>query len=533
MNEVKQPQIAPPTVLDRIGGFFDRLVYTVAPERGIRRMAFRKAAEKARVRASMTEAGERDKTRSASWLSSRLSPDSALEQELTDARSKSRELYLTDSIGGAVDSRMNLVVSYGFTPQAKIKEKPGLVTADEAKVFNDELEEIYRRIYHRIGKDGKTSVWQALRLIERHHGFDGESITILSDRGDADKPIPLCVDVVDPERMETPPEKIGDPLVRLGIEHDKTGKIIAYWIRNSHSGDTVDVDHTYTRYPAERVLHVFEQWFAGQSRAFPWLIRAINRCKDAKDLDEATILQAQISACYAAFEIAPSGMAGSESAAAAASGTNGSYREQDIRPGTIRHIDGLGQGGDVKFGTPPQFNGYTGFQEHNDRRIAAGLNFPYEMVSKNWSGTSFAGGRLALTDAKLFVKAQQKLIREAWLFYIWNRIVDEAVIVGACSIRPAVYSRAPWWFQRHEWSDPAWPYSLTPVEEVEADILAINNNLTTKAAVCGSRGNNLEDVYEEREKECADERTKKIEPAAAETPSSKLTPQKMEQLAAA
>jgi capsid protein len=147
------------------------------------------------------------------------------------------------------------------------------------------------------------------------------------------------------------------------------------------------------------------------------------------------------------------------------------------------------------------------------------------MISNDWSGLSFAGGRLVLTNAKLFVQAQQELLIEMWFSQIWHRLVYEAVTVGACSIPPRLYSRSPWWFQKHEWNPPAWSYSITPREEVDADLAEINGNLATKASKIAARGGDYADVFRQREKERADEKDRGIEPAAAEVPAATLEQQ--------
>jgi lambda family phage portal protein len=517
MIERKPPQYAK-SFADKFGAFIDRAVYAVSPERGIRRMAMRKSYERHAIRNASTDGGESTTTRDSKWLGSRLSPDAAIEQDIEQLRSRARELYRTDSIGGAIDSRVNLVVSYGFTPQARIEERAGLATADQAKTWNGELEEVYEQLGAKISKSGKQTLWQLSRLIERHHGVDGESFTILSDRNDTDKPIPLTLEVIDPERVETPPGLSMNPRVRMGIETDATGRIVAYHIRDAHPHDTKDFKQTYTRYPAERVLHVFEPWFAGQSRAFPWLTRAINRCKDAKDLDEAAIIAAQVEACFAAFVKSPLPYEAAESAAAE---TVNGRRYEDIRPGMLKY---LGAGEEVEFGNPTKSNGYGDVQKWTYRRAAAGMDWPAEFLIKDWGGTSFSGGRLVLAGAKLFVQSQQKLNTEMWFCEIWRRLVFESVAVGACSIPPRIYQRAPWWFHRHEWRAPAWPYALTPREEVEATVLAIDNNLQTKAKAIGERGGDLEDVFAERERERAMERDMDIEPAASKVPDAQIQP---------
>lgn len=515
MREVT-PHRRKPTWFDRAGEVVDGIVSIFAPVQGARRRAFR-------IRMSSVDLENRDNrsgdyTRGGSWIGSRLSPDVEAEQDLDSKREKSRELYKTHSIGGAVDSRTNLVVSYGFTPQARIKERKGLVTAEQAKTWNQELEDVYTQTAPTICQTGKRSLWQLLSLAEKHHGFDGESLTILHDRGDAERPIPLILQVVDPMRLQTPPDKAGNPLIRLGIEYDAGGKIIAYHIRNSHPGDTGQSDQSFTRYDADRVLHVYEPMAAEQTRGLPWLIRNIDPAKDSDDLDEAAIVAAQIEACHAAFVTSQYGNPANAATRAATSTTNG-YRLQEIRPGGIHYID---EGTQVQFATPTKANGYPGIQEGIHRKMAAGANYPYEMLAKNWAGLSFAAGRLSLAECRQFRDVKQQLLREMWLCMVWQRIVFESVLVGACSIPSRIFNKARWWFYRHEWTPPAWPFALTPLEEVNAKKILVKENVITKARWVAEHGGDREEVAEEREIERKDEIKKGIDPASTEVPAEEL-----------
>lgn len=497
---------------DRAGSVVDSFVSIFSPTAGAARRAFRMQLS---CDIERRDRGPGDVTRGSSWLGSRLSPDSELEESLDSQREKSRELYHHDSIGGAIDSRANLVVSDGFTPQARIKERAGFATKEQAKQWNQELEDVYAQISPSICQTRKRSLWQLSKLVEKHHGCDGESITILSDRGGTDRPIPMTLAVVDPMRLQTPPGLVSNPRVRLGIEYDDGGQIIAYHIRNSHPNDTVQTDLTFTRYEADRVLHVFEPMAAEQSRGLPWLSRALNRVKDAGDLDEAALIAEQIRACHAAFITPAPGQGAATAADLAATGTVGSYRTEEIRPGMIKYLDREGQ---VTFSQPSSGSGYDPIQNSNFHRIAAGINYPFEMLTKNWAGLSFAAGRLSLAEARQFAKSQQRLLREMWFCKIWERMVFESVLVGAVSIPARTYNRARWWFNRHEWTAPAWPFAITPMEEIKAAIMAVDENIRTKASVCAEYGGDLEEVFEQRRIEREMEREFDIDPASSEVP---------------
>lgn len=510
--------------------WFDRVVLAVAPVYGARRIAAQRmlhAGHFARI-----EAAESNNTRGDRWLISRLSPDSQLEQDLATTRERSRDIYQNDAIGGAVDSKVNHVIGTGHTPQARLRAVDGLLTEPEAEALNESIEEVYRLWSPRADATRRRSLWMLSRIAARHNEFDGESFTILSDVGTADSPIPLAVQVIDPERVETPPKHNGDPSVRLGIRYGANGQIISYFVRGSHPGDTKGQSQEYDEIPAARVLHVFEPWFAEQSRGLPWLTRAMNRAKDAKDVDEAHIIAAQVEACYTAFVRSPAGGYAAAIGATTGTGTSGE-RLQSLSPGTIQY---LGPGEEVSFATPVRpGNGLVPFLEWNYRRVAAAINWPYEMVVKNWNGLSFAAGRLVLTDAKKSTAVGQKMMAEMWLAAVWNRMVEEAVIVGAVEVDPRDFLASPHVFTRHVWIPPRWDYALNPGEEVKADIEEINAGLLTREDALGKRGADLEDFLARRQREMRLERESGLEfastPARTEPqapPSSQPTEQPQE-----
>lgn len=508
MREVTSQNETKPGWAGTIGAFMDRCVYAVAPEWGARRIAQRKRLDLA---LSAYEGASSDYTRGNAWMGSRLSPVSEQELDLATLRQRSRELYRNDSFGGAVDNRVNHVVGTGFTPQCRISE--AIVGREAARTFTAELEEIYKRWSARVDISGQFSLWQQCRLVDRHWAVDGEGIAILSDDPTLDGPIPLVVEVIDPERLETPPSLIGNPRCRLGVERDDRGRIIAYHIRRTHPNDTVELSMEYDRVPASRVLHVFERWFAGQLRGLPWLTRALNRVKDAKDLDEAEIIACQVQACFAAFVKTP--LNAQTAAAAAASSSNNGLRHQDIRPGAIQYMNAEEE---LVFANPSRPGGtYQPFQEFNYRRIAAAINMPFELFIKNWSGVSFAGGRLILNEWRLDTKSRQKLIIEQLLDPVWNRMVDEAVMLGQCSIEPRLWQARPWVYHAHSWTPPAWSYAITPGEEVKANIEAVRHNQKTLADVVAENGGDLEEVLDQREREMQMQRERDIVQADTST----------------
>jgi len=178
------------------------------------------------------------------------------------------------------------------------------------------------------------------------------------------------------------------------------------------------------------------------------------------------------------------------------------------------------------FGSPPHGNNTVStLQAVNDRRIAGALNMAYEMLMKDWSGISFAGGRLILQGVKQDARCRQKRLTASWLCRIWNRMVEEAVMLGRCSIPASLYGEYPEFYQNHKWTAPAWGYAINPLQEVQAMVLARNENLATGAeSTAAFSGGDFEEVVQERSNERQLERDLNAVPPATAQLENKLQP---------
>ncbi len=489
----------------------DSFAYLVSPTWGANRIASRRlfeaATESERAFRNAYEGGESDYKRGASWMMSRLSTDAGLSQDLQTMRLRSRELSRNDFLGGAIDSRVDHAVGKGFTVQARIKPFPG-ASQERVDDINAQLEDIWEQVAGTLCRTRKRSLWQKTGLVARLIDEDGEAFVVMSATRAGGNPIPLCIEVVDADRVETPPEKISDPRCRMGIQYGADHEIVGYWIRTTHPNDDKEFEVAYDYVEARRVCHLFVEVAAGQSRGLPWMNRVLNRAKDGKDLAEAGIIASQIQSCYAAF------IKSSSSPVARANGaktgvTAGGERVQSIKPGSVQYI---GSDDDVIFSTPANSNMAGSLIEYNNRTIAGGLNWPYEMLLKDWRGVSFAGGRIVLNAAKLSTQARQQLIVECMLKPIWNEFVRQAIQLERVDIDPRRFMATPYRYNRHSWTPPKWSYSLTPSEEVKAKLDAIDGNIETLSDVLAENQMDFEDVMKTRQKERAIEREYNIMP---------------------
>ncbi len=493
MHEVKQ---RPQGRLKRFGLALDDAILSIAPAWGQKRIAARQKTElqaryvnRVNSRFSAWEAADRDRIRGSRWMSSRLSPDSELEESLLDLWDHARDLYKNDPFAsGAIKGRVDNVIGCGIRVQARVQSIDGRLTDEQAQEHNRTLE-----AKHKVWAKCER-LYAKQRLFQRCKGIFGEAILVMSDQYQADKPVPLSIQVIDPRRLETPHEFAGDRNVRLGIRYDeKTRRPVTYYIRKTNPDDTKTVDMSYDAIPADRVCHSYVEELPEQSRGYPWLAPAFSDLKDAKDMKEASLIAEQTAACFAGFVTTddPEG-----AATGAATVTNGE-RLEDIVPGTIGYLNSNQK---IDFSNPNRPGNSLGpYMDWIMRGVASAIRYPFELLTKMFSN-NFSGGRLSLIDGRITFRVwQQEDIEDCWE-RVWCRFVDECVMIGEVDIEPDLYLEFKPQFQNHAQLPPGFPW-VDPVKDVKSDTDAIAGNLATEASSCAARGEDWEEVKQQRLRE--------------------------------
>lgn len=451
------------------------------------------------------DGARKDRTRE-DWLTSKLSPDAELAEDLETLRERSIDLAKSDPhAAGWARTWLNNVAGTGIAPN------PAVAADDEAGISEEAAQRINRRL-DRLWRDWAPlagigtpqHIYALQRLVARSLAVKGEAFVLWSDKARPGKPIPLALQVIHPARIETPPEQADNERLRLGIEYDADGDRLAYWVRTTHPGDTFD-EATYERFTADRIWHVYEPEDEGQSRGVPRLTPSISRIKDGKELDDTLRIAYRVAACFAAF-ITSQATSPLQAAKAAASEIRGTRRIETLAPGIIRR---LAAGEDVRFAAP-SFPGdaYGTWHKANVRASATGAGSRYELFANDLSESSYSAARLALLLERLSWLCDQATME--WTFWqpLWKHFVGEAVMLDQVpGLSAEQFGRWPSLYTDCEWIPTSALGWIDPVKEVEATIRAIEANLTTHRRELAALGLDLDKVFAQRarEKQTADE----------------------------
>lgn len=477
--------------MGRIANLLDRAVYTLNPERGAARIATRRKQEFAdrmdeivrlkleRKRREYASGGgfqSAEKSSDAgSWLTSKLSPDSALEEDRPDMIERADSAYKNYEMATShVEGRVVRVVGCGFTVQPELDPEDLGITEEQAEKMNRSLRKAWDRLVERIGKHDEW-LYEIQQQIQRYWERRGEFFLLFGDEYDPLSPVTLKVEVIHPDRVSTPPGKDGDNSIRMGIQLNAKGRAVGCWVQDCQPGDTLEFKQTWTYYAYYqsngllRVLHHFDRRDSRQHRGYPRMQVGTKRLKNSEEYNEAEVERNYVAACMAAFvhtDDPDSAMTGQ----GIVEDSNGK-RLKDIQPSMIHYVPNAD---DVTFsnptGAPASFQP---FMEEQDRKFAIGAGTPYEMLTGNWGNLAYNAARIIWNVDESTVDVLQMGHFKA-VSAIYQHFVSRMVATGQLDIDPIAYRSEPWLYWASRVIPPA-RASIDPSREDRNDLVNVES----------------------------------------------------------
>ncbi|MGG3321921.1 phage portal protein, partial [Brevibacillus centrosporus] len=230
--------------------------------------------------------------------------------------------------------------------------------------------------------------------------------------------------------------------------------------------------------------HLFEAERPGQRRGIPIISPIIESLKQLDQYTEAELMAAVIAAMYTVFVKSPAEdddyMHGMEEPE-----TDNQYQEPipgtggsnvKMGRGAIVYLD---PGEEVQFANPTRPNpDYVGFVNALLRQIAAALELPFEILTKQFT-SSYSASRGALLEAWKMYKMRRSWLAKSFCQPIYEEWFVEAVTKGRIDAPgifddPAIFHA----YTRAEWHGPSQGL-LDPTKEVDAAVTRIENNFST------------------------------------------------------
>lgn len=433
------------------------------------------------------------------------SADAELSTSLTQLRARSRQMVRDSAYAKRAKTVVvNNVVGSGVGMQCQVKGTRGDLRDD----VNTQIEEAWAEWcaapnchtggalhFHDLERAAMGQVFEAGEVFIRKH---------YAPFGSSD--IPLALELIEAERL---PDGIADPgatsagnEIRLGVECDRFGRAVAYWIREAHPGDIRTriggAPERYERVPASDIFHlrIVDRW--PQTRGEPWMHTGLKKIDDMNEATSGELAAVRASSYYFATIQTPEG----ENPLKDDEESDG-QGVMDMEPLTIQELK---PGEQLDFHAPNRPNsGLDAFLRHMLREMAAGCGPSYESISRDYSQSNYSSSRLALLeDRDLWKCFQLWWIRNfrTSLHKLW---LQQAVLAGAIpAIPPSQYALDMRKFEAVLFKPRGWSW-IDPTKEVNAYKEAIKAGLTTLTDVIAQTadGRDIEDVVETRKRELA------------------------------
>lgn len=461
----------------------------------------------------------------ASWMPPAGSADTDLIPELDILVPRARDLHRNNGFAsGAVQTLKDNIIG----SQIRLSAKPDIrILGWDREAANDwssNVESWYRTWANTTECDAGRSMSLLGLTVQALGGaiVNGDAIGIVHWLPRSDAMWGTRLQVVEADRLQTPPHLSHRDDIRGGVEVDKYGAPIAYWIRKHHPGDALgrlgfiaavanasDFERipAFTKWGRRRVIHLHDKERSGQSRGKPVVTAVMKEFRNLGKFSDAKLKSAIVNALVAAFvesDLDPQSIADMFTTAA----RDGNTSVQDYWRNSVGAYRTTLQGGAViplplgakvsAFNPGQPDAAFEPFMRNALRQIAAGMNIPYELLAKDFSQSNYSSARAALLEAWRFFQSRRRWLIDYWLNPIYELWFEEAANTGRVSApdyyqKKSAYLGCRWVFSGRGWVDP--------VKEAQAAGLRMHYGLSTLEAECAEQGEDWEEVVEQRARE--------------------------------
>lgn len=434
----------------------------------------------------------------------------AFERDLTIARVE--DLYVNDGVAkSGVNSIATNVIGTGLTPQSVIPATRLGITPEMAKDVQDQMEWLWSEWCGQAHYREQLGFEDLQMLGVRSLIRAGEMVhlPVMEERPGCR--FALRIQDIRPTRLRTPWDKQFDPLLHDGVEVSPTGVPRAYWIASPVPSPTTIDDSFYTsgqfaRIPAmighrRGIFHIFRPDAEEQYRGVSCLASAVKFLRHLNDSIDYELLAQVLAASFPVFIGLEQGQPLPYNVEEESEEGEKHYY-QDIPPGMVMYGN-KGEKPEVLESKRPSQN-FLSFCELVLRILSSSLEIPYEVLTKDFSKTTYSSARAALLEAWRVYEVYRSFFVRQYCQPIWRMVQEEAYLRGYLLLpegAPDFYEGMTYWCNTR-WIGPARGY-IDPTKEIAANIAAIDAGLMSRSEAIAERGGDFDEIAEQLAREQA------------------------------
>lgn len=446
--------------------------------------------------------------RMAGWNPPTQGPNKALEG-LQRIRNRARDASSNDWSGeSGVQKWTTSLVGIGITPRFnRIK------TAERKQAIVD----LFNDFVAKSDADCVLNLYGQQTLVVRSWLDAGEVFVRRRPRfADDGLPLPLQIQIIEAEFVplldaDTYTGLPAGNRIRSGIELDKRGRRVAYWMHKEHPGDGLGLtvaDGSLVRVLAADICHVFEQKRPGQLRGVSMLVPVLNRLKNIENYDDATLTRQQLANLVVGFitrgmpEPDLDGDFDPLTNQPIDAGPSGPL--VGLQPGMMQELE---DGQKVEWSNPPEAGtDYPAYMRTQHMGTAAAAGIPYELFSGDIANVSDRTLRVIINEFRRFNEQRQwQIIIPMFCQPVIEWFALASVLAG--KIDRSEYDDV----RRVEHAPHGWAH-IHPIQDPTGKKIEVEAGFRSRSSVVSERGDDIEKVDQEIQADDARQQKLKIGP---------------------
>lgn len=422
-------------------------------------------------------------------------------------RQRSRMLYMASPIGAsAIKTNRTNVVGNGLKLQSNINRQVLGMTKEQAEEWQKKTEaefELWASKKNACDATGMNDFYGIQQLALMSWLMSGDTFAVVKryDRTPL-QPYGLRIHLIEADRVRTPvdtglgirPGIIYDTRgiapngndIYDGVEVDKNGKVVAYYVANTYPFEPTLTLTDFVRIEAynratglPNILHIMDSERPDQYRGVPYLAQIIEPVLQTNRYTNAEIMAAVVQSFHTAFittEADPTEMPFNE-AIPEPEQISEDPNDYEMGPGTINILQ---PGEDVRFNTPTHPNtAFDVFIKSICTQIGSALEIPRDLLLKEFNA-SYSASRAAMLEAWKAFKMRREWLTNDFCKPVYEIWLTEAIALGR--IQAPGFFNDPLIRQAYlgsEWIGPA-QGQLDGTKEIQAATMAIEAGLSTR-----------------------------------------------------
>ena len=450
----------------------------------------------------------------ADFKSVSASADSELKPSLKILRNRARQLARNNDYASRYIQLMrdNVVGSAGVNLQNRARSDRDRNRFDS--LANVVVEEGWRAWGYAgvCTVDGKLSWLDCQRLFIETWARDGEVlIELFEQKPTEENPYGFAIRFLEADYLDESYNDVNSSngnAIRMGVEIDKFGKPVAYYLASFNPSDTQFPNvgsKKYQRIESSRLIHAFRQDRPQATRGIPPLSVSMVDLQMLGKYMEAELVASRVSASSMGI-IKKSGDYTGE-------GLEDTYNPTiNLEAGTFQKLDPNEEL--TMFDPSHPTSQFESFVKGTLRGIASGLGVSYTSLANDLQGVSYSSIRQGALEERDYYRGLQAWMIDHFHGVIFKKWLQHSLTIralqpfGANAPLPASKFRQ---FHRPRWTPRGWSW-VDPQKEAMAIAVQLNNGMATMQDALNHYGRDVQDHFDQlnREKQMAEDANIKI-----------------------